>query len=96
LPIDPHFVEIIEITIKEQIKLLKVTPVKFERTEKTPNKVTNFRDFQLGEYLGYMKQKHIFYLEKQLNHELNTKEFDELDIIFSRYHDDIADIYYNY
>ena len=89
-------VEIIELTIKEQIKRLNEINLLFERTDKTPNKVTNFRDFQLGEFLGNMKMRHIYYVEKTLDRELTDEEFDELETIFIRYNDDIADIYYNY
>lgn len=93
--LNPKTVEIIELTIKKQLAALKLCSLMFDRTDKTPNKVTNFRDFQLGEFLGGLKMKHMNYVEQTLNRELTDEELDELSVIFSRYQDDIADFYYN-
>ncbi len=94
--IELGIIQTIETAIKKQIKQLQEKPLLFERTDKTPNKVTNFRDFQLGEFLGALKIQHILYVEKKLGRRLTDEEFDELDIIMSRYQDDITDIYYNH
>lgn len=89
-----EFREVIIKTIQENIENLKSTSMTFERSSKTPQKVTNFLDFHFGVYLGGIKNGIGILFRQKFKRELSAEEWDELDKIFIDKQDEIGNFFY--
>jgi len=95
LTLNEEILEKIELTIKAQIQMLSEGPVIIQRNEHTPKKVTDIRDYELGQFIGTMKVRQITYAEITLGRRLTLEENNEIYAIFVKYYDSIAYHFYN-
>ncbi len=85
-----YYKEIIEINIEK----LDQTNQTLSRTSKTPQKVTNIRDYYFGQFLGGIKYScAIDYLLKEKK-SLTPDEWMQLDELFIDYQDALGKAFY--